>query len=505
MDRDRQQEQSRGERREPVFAVELERPPHHDCNDERERAGAGCEPRRVLGTAVHQPEAEVTGPQHLEDEARGERERQHEDSEQAAEDGDAPDEGKRERDEARRAPRLRKRHRVREVLEDERHEHRREHGERAAENERSPAPAPGKCGERQQDQRGNGHGAVAREHLGRQVVARPVHDELVVVMAERALQLRGRRRVRDGVAGERQQREADGHGRDRNRREPGRDSPGAPALGQRGRHEPAAERQAEEGRVRRVDEREREGGHRGGEQDPPRRRAHVGEDQGECGRHEQLARGGRGPSEERIRPAVPGGEADERHLRRGGGRTERRRAEEGIARLERHEDGKRKQQRALVLDDERRIDAGQLRDRGEERVPERKGVPGVQPAVDELVEPPGAERAELDELPHAREVERAVAGQRPRRDVPEQQPENDAGERHQPSAPRTLDLRARGSAGRVLRARSRAARGARARRTSGRGRRPRAPPRARRAPTRGSPKPSAGRARARSAIPAAGR
>ena len=70
-----------------------------------------------------------------------------------------------------------------------------------------------------------------------------------------------------------------------------------------------------------------------------------------------------------------------------------------------------------------RVDAGQPRDQREERVPERKRVAGVEPAVAELVD--GAERqpAEVLELPHAGEVEEVVAAREVRGDGPERDPE----------------------------------------------------------------------------------
>ena len=86
--------------------------------------------------------------------------------------------------------------------------------------------------------------------------------------------------------------------------------------------------------------------------------------------------------------------------------------------------------RGLVLDDERGVDACELRHGREERMPEREGITGMEPASRELVEPPRRERAQLDELADARDVERRVSGERSRRDVPEEQSEHEPGEGH---------------------------------------------------------------------------
>ena len=234
--------------------------------------------------------------------------------------------------------------------------------------------------------------------------------------------------MRDGVAGDREQREPDGRGRDGDAGERGGDPPGAPTLGERGHQQPAPQREAEEERVGRMDERERQRRHPGGEEHAQCRPACVGEDEREDGRDEQLPRRRRRPREEWIRPAVSSCEPDDRDLRRRSRSTERHRAKEGHSCFECHDDRERNEQRALVLDDERGIDAGELRHRREKRMPERKGVAGMQAATDELVETPRTERPELDELADARHVERAVADQRPWRDVPEQQPEHEARE-----------------------------------------------------------------------------
>ena len=93
-----------------------------------------------------------------------------------------------------------------------------------------------------------------------------------------------------------------------------------------------------------------------------------------------------------------------------------------------------------------RLDASQPGDEGQEHVPEREGVPGMEAAVPELVERPQVQVGEGEQLPHASEVEERVAVQRPRH-VPEQDPE--ARRRARPRATgrrRGTDSRLRGTA-----------------------------------------------------------
>src|SRR5439155_19533096 len=96
------------------------------------------------------------------------------------------------------------------------------------------------------------------------------------------------------------------------------------------------------------------------------------------------------------------------------------RAEEDAPRLERDEEEHRAEQARLVPDDGRRIDAGETCDQGEEAVPERERVTGVQATVPELVDGAERERAEVVELAHPAEMEEPVAlhgpGQMPERD-----------------------------------------------------------------------------------------
>ena len=164
------------------------------------------------------------------------------------------------------------------------------------------------------------------------------------------------------------------------------------------------------------------------------------------------------------------------------------------------------------------IDAGDPRDEREEAVPQRERVAGVQPAVLELVDGAQVQVAELDELPHARLVEEAVAGDGAL-DVPEQPAEHDAP--REPDEPRAAGPRRRSPV-----ARTRARRRSAATKTTQRARRPRGgssgaprtrpPTRRRRAASRprehrgGAALPERARdgparARARTAVPKASR
>ncbi len=174
-----------------------------------------------------------------------------------------------------------------------------------------------------------------------------------------------------------------------------------------------------------MDERERERG-RGdrGEHTPPRV-AHRDEHQRERGRDEQLpARGGR-QLEHAVRAAAARGQRDRRRGGRRHGRPQPPRAEERRPRLVGDEQRQGREPARLVEHDRGRVDAREPRDRGEERVPDRERVAGVEPAVGELPEPGQRERVELGELPHPPEVEQRVpldpAGDLPQRD-PEQEP-----------------------------------------------------------------------------------
>ena len=117
---------------------------------------------------------------------------------------------------------------------------------------------------------------------------------------------------------------------------------------------------------------------------------------------------------------------DGRSGRRGGRRDA---AEERVPGLVGHEDGERREHGRLVPHDVGRVDECDLGDHGEERLPEREGVAGVEPAVGELVHGREVQVAELDELPGAGEMEETVAADLAC-DAPQQQPEHDPGRPH---------------------------------------------------------------------------
>ena len=87
--------------------------------------------------------------------------------------------------------------------------------------------------------------------------------------------------------------------------------------------------------------------------------------------------------------------------------------------------GERHEQRRLVAHDHAGIDAREPGDEGEQLVPERERVAGVQTTVLELVDAAQVEGCQVDELADARFVEEAVARDGAF-DVPEQPPEDDA-------------------------------------------------------------------------------
>ena len=79
-------------------------------------------------------------------------------------------------------------------------------------------------------------------------------------------------------------------------------------------------------------------------------------------------------------------------------------------------------------DDVRRIGTGDLRDEGQQPVPERERVARVQAPVRELVQRVERQVAEVGELARPREVEEAVAAHLAG-DVPEEDAEQDAARR----------------------------------------------------------------------------
>ena len=338
------------------------------------------------------------------------------------ENGRSAGDGERERHEPGGTTGLRDRDGVGEVREQRRPEHQHEHGEEAADHERTPAAPGGERRERHGEEREDGDRAGPPEHLGRQPV-RPVGEdvELALVVLQRALEL-GRPGVhRDGLMSDRAQPERDEDRRHGDRRE--REA----ALGQLGPRERGArghvpgERDQYEQRVGRVDERERTGRHREGCQPGPRAMGDVREEQRDHRGHEQLPARGRGQGERGVRPAVPRRQAEHRDLRDQHRDAAPRRPEHLLARLPGDEERDGDEQARLVQHDLRRVDAREPRDHRQERVPEREGVPRVEPAVLELVDRPERQPAEVGELPHAGEVEEVV----PTGQVPGDRPERD--------------------------------------------------------------------------------
>ena len=182
--------------------------------------------------------------------------------------------------------------------EEPRHLHQQEDEQRAAEHVLRPAPADRERGQRQEEERGDRDRAGSPEHLRREPeVVRAGDDELVGVLLQAAQPLGVARVVRARLVHERPQPEQ--HRDDRH----GRSEVRAPLAVRE--HD---ERHEHEERVRRVDERER------AEHDDGRRVA-AREEQRDRGRREDLARGVGGLRELRVRAAVSGREAEERHLR----------------------------------------------------------------------------------------------------------------------------------------------------------------------------------------------
>ena len=229
--------------------------------------------------------------------------------------------------------------------------------------------------------------AAPAEHLRREPVA-PVREdvELALVVHERTVHLVRRRVDRRGLARDRPQPE-----RDRTRRDDDGGEAQQPLgdLGpgeQRAGGDEADERDQDEERVGRVDERERPGRDRRASRARPatarrrkRRRARSRPARAAAG---SPSRAAPAPctsrrSRRRARTSRPSGE----HRQPAPGR-----AEDLLARLPRDEERDRHEHARLVLNDRRRVDPGEPGDEREEAVPERERVPGVQPAVTELVD-----------------------------------------------------------------------------------------------------------------------
>ena len=242
-----------------------------------------------------------------------------------------------------------------------------------------------------------------------------------------------RRLVRDGRARQRQDPQDDGAGRHGEGGARGEAADDVAPVEGGARDDEAGERKQEKDRVGGVDERKRQACAHDCGQERPARCLHVREDERERRWHEQLARGGRRQVEHAVRAAVPGRQGDQRHLREGGRNARAGRAKERVPRLVGEEQRKRHEHAGLVQDGKRGVDSGEPRHRRQEAVPEREGVPRMQPAVPELVERPQRERAERLELPDASEVEEPVplhlAGDVPQRDAERGADEED-GEPH---------------------------------------------------------------------------
>ena len=180
---------------------------------------------------------------------------------------------------------------------------------------------------------------------------------------------------------------------------------------QRPRGDVPGERDEHEERVGRVDERERRASRRASVAIPAARPlGDVGEEERDHRRDEQLPAERRRERERGVRAAAARRRARRSTPGRGAPRarptpTGRRAFPDSHA--TRNAAGT--STRRLVQHDLRRVDPAELGDEREERVPERERVPGVEPAVPELVDRAQREPAEVEQLPHAREVEVVVA------------------------------------------------------------------------------------------------
>ena len=121
----------------------------------------------------------------------------------------------------------------------------------------------------------------------------------------------------------------------------------------------------------------------------------------------------------------------------GGGERGRDAAKERPAGLETEDDREEREHARPMEDDLRRIDASDLRDEGEEAVPERECVAGMQSAVGELVRALEREIVEREELLDAGEVEEPVAADLAG-DAPEEDPETGAEGQREPPAAHTV-------------------------------------------------------------------
>ncbi len=136
---------------------------------------------------------------------------------------------------------------------------------------------------------------------------------------------------------------------------------------------------------------------------------------------------------------MAGRERDQPDLREQHRRSPGRGAEDGDACLVRHGECDGREDARLVADDDSGIESRQLRHQREESVPERERVPGMEASVPELVHSREMQAAELVELAHAGEMEERVAPKRAG-DVPEENPEDQAGEQRGSLPPPALQV-----------------------------------------------------------------
>ena len=171
------------------------------------------------------------------------------------------------------AARLRERHRVREVREEQRNEADREHRQRPTKHERSPAPTRRETCEREENDRDDGDRPRPGEDLRSEAVARRRADvEIGLVVDDRALQLGGVRRDGRRVPDDRDEPEHEQDGRQRQRTECGEPGAEVGTGPERSYGEESDERDPEEDRVRRVDHGKREPSRGNGEVTRNRRR-----------------------------------------------------------------------------------------------------------------------------------------------------------------------------------------------------------------------------------------
>ena len=227
---------------------------------------------------------------------------------------------------------------------------------------------------------------------------------------------------------QRQQRERDGGGWHGDRRERRGDAQRVGAVDERADDNPARERDAEEDRVSRVDEREREPG-RATEINSPRRLPRVREDERDRRRDQQLPRGRRWPHQQRVGAAVARRSAISATCAAAVTAPSAGERKSTASGLERHEDGDRNEQRALVLDDERGSTPASFVTAARKACQSGNAYPGCRP-------PPASSsnrkrlRGPSSTSLRTRARWNGVSPRALRGDVPEQQPEHETGAGH---------------------------------------------------------------------------